>query len=219
MLTKFAWDCCKIGAILFSQKHFSSFNSLRIKQHAFFLSSSSSAKSRSAPHPIPTDAYKTFSLVQKPVFWYENVSVCRRLLLLVSVALTRFKKHKPTVVTSARNATLACRTMSENASSVFSLSDGKYKSAQREQVSIFFRGNPAVFVSSNYFFFFSPRSALFVFFSLVALFCYAQTQITFRLYYPELAVQLLYALFSSLDSFGQILHLRLDRLRFFGVFW
>ena len=153
MLTKFAWDCCKMGATLFSQKHFSSFNSLRIKQHAFFLSSSSSAKSRSAPHPIPTDAYKTFSLVQKPVFWYENVSVCRRLLLLVSVALTVcFKNVKPTVVTSARNATLARRTMTENASSVFSLSDGKKKSALREQVSIFFSRKPRVFVSSKYFF-------------------------------------------------------------------
>ena len=203
MLTKFAWDCCKMGATLFSQKHFSSFNSLRIKQHAFFLSSSSSAKSRSAPHPIPTDAYKTFSLVQKPVFWYENVSVCRRLLLLVSVALTVcFKNIKPTVVTSARNATLARRTMTENACSVLSLSDGKKKSAFASRW-VFFFGNRAFSFHRNIFFFS----------------CYAQNTDTFRWYYPELAVQLLYALFSSLDSFCQILHLRLDRLRFFGVFW
>jgi len=40
--------------------------------------------------------------------------------------------------------------MTENASSVFSLSDGKKKSALREQVSIFFRGN-RVFVSSKFF--------------------------------------------------------------------
>ena len=68
--------------------------------------------------------------------------------------------------------------MTENASSVFSLSDGKKKSALREQVSIFFRGNRAFSFHRNIFFF-SPRSALFVFFSLVALFCYAQTQILF----------------------------------------
>lgn len=42
--------------------------------------------------------------------------------------------------------------MTENASSVLSLSDGKKKSALREQVSIFFSRKPRVFVSSKYFF-------------------------------------------------------------------
>ena len=54
--------------------------------------------------------------------------------------------------------------MKENASSVFSLSDGKKKSALREQVSIFFRGNRAFSFHRNIFF--SSRALLFLFFSL-----------------------------------------------------
>jgi hypothetical protein len=128
-----------MGATLFSQKHFSSFNSLKIKQHAFFLSSSSSAKSRIDPHPIPTETYKTFSSVQKPSP-YENVSDCKRLLLLVAVALTRFKKGKPNVIASARYATIACcdRIMEfYDIVSASRLSAGNKKSASRD-VRVFF---------------------------------------------------------------------------------
>ena len=128
-----------MGATLFSQKHFSSFNSLKIKQHAFFLSSSSSAKSRIDPHPIPTETYKTFSSVQKPSP-YENVSDCKRLLLLVAVALTRFKKGKLNVVASARYATIACcdRIMEfYDIVSASRLSAGNKKSASRD-VRVFF---------------------------------------------------------------------------------